>query len=61
MPFTSVEKGMLPVAVTAPKMHKNNPGQPQSTAAAMVAIMPVFLLFITPSPLIEFAAVYSFA
>ena len=45
-PFTSVEYGMLPVAVTAPNMHKNKPGQPQNTTVAIVAIMPVFLLFI---------------
>jgi len=39
-----VEYGMLPVAVTAPKMHKNRPGQPQSTTAAIVAMIPVFRL-----------------
>ena len=35
-----------PAAVNAPNKQRNNPGQPQSTTAAMVAIMPVFLLFI---------------
>ncbi len=49
-PFSSVEYGILPVAVTAPNMHKNSPGHPQSTALAIVAIMPVFLLFIVSSP-----------
>lgn len=44
-PFTSVEYGMLPVAVTAPNMHRNNPGQPQSKTEAIVAMRPVFLLF----------------
>ena len=46
-PLSSVVYGMLPVAVTAPKMHKNSPGQPQSNTAAIVAIMPVFLLFMS--------------
>ena len=46
-PFTCVEYGMLPVAVTAPNIHKNRPGQPQSTTAAMVAMIPVFLLVMT--------------
>jgi hypothetical protein len=50
-PFTSVENGIFPVALTAPKIHKNNPGHPQSRAVAIVAIMPVFLLFIDDSPL----------
>ena len=45
-PLNSVEKGILPVAVTAPKIQRNNPGQPQRTTAAMVAIMPVFLFCI---------------
>jgi hypothetical protein len=45
-PFMVVEWGMLPVAVTAPNIHKNRPGQPQSNTAATVAMMPVFLLFI---------------
>jgi hypothetical protein len=29
----------------APKKHKNRPGQPHNNAEAMVAIIPVFLLF----------------
>jgi hypothetical protein len=45
-PFNSVVNGMLPVAVTAPKMHINKPGHPHKTTAAIVAIMPVFLFFI---------------
>jgi len=45
-PLNSVENGMLPVAVTAPKIQINNPGQPHRTTAAMVAMMPVFLFCI---------------
>jgi hypothetical protein len=45
-PFNSVVNGMLPVAVNAPNIHKNNPGHPHNTAVAMVAIMPVFLFII---------------
>lgn len=41
----------LPVAVRAPNKHMNKPGQPHSTTAEMVAIKPVFLLFILLSPL----------
>ena len=51
-PFTSVLYGMFPVAVTAPNMHINKPGHPHNMAVAMVAIMPVFLLFIF-SPLMN--------
>ena len=40
----------LPIAVNPPNKQRNNPGQPQSITAAMVAIMPVFLLFIIFSP-----------
>ena len=36
----------LPVAVMAPNKHINKPGQPHKTTAAIVAIKPVFLLFI---------------
>lgn len=36
----------LPVAVMAPNKHINKPGQPHNTTAAIVAIKPVFLLFI---------------
>ena len=35
-----------PAAVKAPNKQRNRPGQPQRITAAMVAIMPVFLLFI---------------
>lgn len=45
-PFNSVVNGMFPVAVTAPKMHINKPGHPHKITVAIVAIMPVFLLFI---------------
>jgi hypothetical protein len=45
-PLMSVEYGMLPVAVTAPNIHKNSPGQPQRTTVAIVAMMPVFLFVI---------------
>jgi hypothetical protein len=34
-----------PAAVRAPNQQRNNPGQPQSRTAAIVAMMPVFLLF----------------
>ena len=52
-PFNSVVYGMFPVAVTAPKMHKNRPGHPHKRTAATVAIIPVFLLFIFLSPLVN--------
>ncbi len=58
MPFTSVLYGIFPVAVTAPKIHKNKPGQPHKITAAMVAIRPVLLLFILISPLNELPQVY---
>jgi hypothetical protein len=45
-PLTSVEYGMLPVAVTTPNIHKKRPGQPQSTIAAIVAMRAVFLFVI---------------
>ena len=45
-PLTSVLYGILPEAVTAPKMHANKPQHPQITAVEIVAIMPVLLLFI---------------
>ena len=57
-PFTSVEYGMLPVAVSAPNRQRNNPGQPQSNTDAIVAMMPVFLLFISCSPVEPFLSVY---
>ena len=46
-----------PAAVSAPNRHINKPGHPQSTTAAMVAIIPVFLLFIKIL-LFLFAALY---
>jgi hypothetical protein len=48
-PFSSVVYGIKPVADTAPKMHKNSPGHPQRTTAAMVAIRPPVRLFIASS------------
>jgi hypothetical protein len=33
--------GIFPVAVTAPKTHRNSPGQPHNSTAAMVAIIAV--------------------
>ena len=46
IPFTSVLKGMLPVAVKAPKMHMNKPGQPHNTTDAIVATIPLVLVSI---------------
>jgi hypothetical protein len=46
IPLTSVLYGILPDAVTAPKMHANKPQHPQMTAEVMVAIMPVVFLSI---------------
>jgi hypothetical protein len=43
-PFSSVLKGIVPVAVKAPKMHKNRPGHPHNTTAAPVAIRLFVLL-----------------
>jgi hypothetical protein len=40
----------LPVAVIAPNKNINKPGHPHKKTAAMVAIKPVFLLFIIISP-----------
>ena len=48
-PFNSVVYGMLPVAVTAPNIHKNKPGHPHNKAVAIVAIMPVFLFIFISS------------
>lgn len=42
IPLKSVEYGMFPVAVTAPKIQENKAQQPQSTAVTMVMIMAVF-------------------
>ena len=56
-PFNSVVYGIFPVAVTAPKMHKNKPGHPHKRTAATVAIIPVFLLFIFLSPLVNWICV----
>jgi hypothetical protein len=53
MPFSSVLYGMLPVAVKAPKMHRNRPGQPHRMTEATVARMPVFLFFMLFFSLIE--------
>ncbi len=36
-----------PAAVSVPNKQRNSPGQPQSTTVAIVAIMPVFLLFMS--------------
>lgn len=58
MPFTSVLYGIFPVAATAPNIHKNKPGQPHKITAAMVAIIPVLLLFILRSPFGELPQVY---
>jgi hypothetical protein len=51
-PFNSVVNGMLPVAVKAPKMHMNKPGQPHSTTEAMVATIPFVFVSILFSPLV---------
>jgi hypothetical protein len=44
----------FPAAVIAPNKQRKIPGQPQSNTVAMVAIMPVFLLFIFSSPNYDF-------
>ena len=49
-PFNSVEKGIFPVAVKAPKMQKNNPGHPHNMTDAIVAIIPFVLLSMIHSP-----------
>jgi hypothetical protein len=38
-PPTSVVYGIIPAALTAPKIHMNRPGQPHNKTAAMVAII----------------------
>jgi hypothetical protein len=51
----------FPTAVSAPNKQIKSPGQPQSTTAATVAIIPVFLLFILSLLWFEFRAVYTVA
>jgi hypothetical protein len=50
VPFTLVLYGILPIAETAPKIHRNKPGQPHSNTDATVATMPFVLLSIFSSP-----------
>jgi hypothetical protein len=49
-PFNSVVYGILPVAVNAPKMHINKPGQPHNTTDAIVATIPFVFVSIFFSP-----------
>jgi hypothetical protein len=49
-PFNSVLNGILPDAVKAPKIHKNNPGHPHKTTEATVAIIPLVLSSMIHSP-----------
>jgi hypothetical protein len=44
-------KGILPDAVNAPKIQKNNPGHPHKTTDATVAMMPLVLLSMINSPI----------
>ena len=50
-PFNSVLKGILPDAVKAPKIQKNNPGHPHKTTDAMVPTIPLVLLSMIHTPL----------
>jgi ABC-type phosphate transport system permease subunit len=52
-PFNSVVYGIIPAAVTAPKMHKHKPGHPHNTTAAMVATIPFVFVSIFFSPLVN--------
>ena len=52
-PFNSVVNGILPDAVTAPKMHMNKPGQPHNTTDAIVATIPFVFVSIFLSPLLN--------
>jgi hypothetical protein len=49
-PFNSVLNGILPAAVKAPKIHKNNPGHPHKMTEAMVAMIPLVLSSMIHSP-----------
>jgi hypothetical protein len=53
-PFNSVLKGILPDAVKAPKIQKNNPGHPHKITDAMVATIPLVLLSMIHTPLNQF-------
>ena len=52
-PLSSVVYGILPVAVTAPKIHMNKPGHPHNTTDTIVATIPFVFVSIFFSPLMK--------